>query len=165
MKKHRKKEGFTLIELLAVIVILSILILLAMPSVLRIMENARKNAWNAEVKSYIKAAQMAFTETTIANPQVTDILFDSVETSTNCSPDQKACSRKLDIEGGTAISYLINVWYSSTGEVWYNFEIVGPSYKTMACNKTQCSISDYNKPFEAHGHVTDPLKQFSTFNR
>ena len=59
------KKGFTLIELLAVIVILSILILLAMPSVLRIMENAKKNAFITEAESIIKAAQTQYAENAV----------------------------------------------------------------------------------------------------
>ena len=61
----KNKKGFTLIELLAVIVILAILILLAMPSVLKIMENAKKNAFVTEAESIIKAAQTQYAENAV----------------------------------------------------------------------------------------------------
>ena len=60
MKKNKK--GFTLMELLAVIVILSVLILLAMPAVLRLMENAKKNAFKTEGQSLYKICQTAYTD-------------------------------------------------------------------------------------------------------
>lgn len=59
MKKMNKK-GFTLIELLAVIVILAVLMLLATPSVLGIMNNARKNAVATEAMSIINAAKTKY---------------------------------------------------------------------------------------------------------
>lgn len=61
------KKGFTLIELLAVIVILAILILLAMPSVLNIMENARKNAFVTEAQSFVKAANTKYAQNILDN--------------------------------------------------------------------------------------------------
>lgn len=59
MKKLNKK-GFTLIELLAVIVILAVLMLLAAPSVLGIMNNARKNAVATEAMAIINAAKTKY---------------------------------------------------------------------------------------------------------
>jgi prepilin-type N-terminal cleavage/methylation domain-containing protein len=60
MKKKTNRKGFTLVELLAVIVILAILILLAMPTALRIMADARKDAFAIEAQSIISAAQTAY---------------------------------------------------------------------------------------------------------
>ena len=44
MKRNINKKGFTLVELLAVIVILAVLALVAMPNVTRLMNDSRKNA-------------------------------------------------------------------------------------------------------------------------
>lgn len=46
-----KRDGFTLIELLAVIAILGILVVIALPNVLKLYNNAKKNAFIAEVKT------------------------------------------------------------------------------------------------------------------
>ena len=40
----KKEKGFTLIELLAVIVILAILMVVAVPKILNVIENSRKSA-------------------------------------------------------------------------------------------------------------------------
>ena len=56
----KNKKGFTLIELLAVIVILSILILIALPSVLNIMNKARRDAFKDEAASIASAAENAY---------------------------------------------------------------------------------------------------------
>lgn len=65
MKKVNNK-GFTLIELLAVIVILAILIMVAMPAVTSLMEKAKVGAFVTEGESFAKATQTAYTSSLIA---------------------------------------------------------------------------------------------------
>lgn len=50
----RKNKGFTLIELLAVIVILAIILAIAIPSITGVIEDQRRNAFEANVKMIIK---------------------------------------------------------------------------------------------------------------
>ena len=52
----KKNKGFTLIELLAVIIILGILILIAIPSVTRYISDSRKETYIDTARQYIKAA-------------------------------------------------------------------------------------------------------------
>ena len=61
MKKNNNRKGFTLVELLAVIVILAVLALVAMPNVTRLMDNARKNSFTTEAMEFAKSAQTAYT--------------------------------------------------------------------------------------------------------
>lgn len=61
MKKTNKK-GFTLIELLAVIIILGILMIIAIPSVTRYIQNSRKSAYVDDASQYIKAVQTKVNE-------------------------------------------------------------------------------------------------------
>ena len=58
MKKLNKK-GFTLIELLAVITIMGILMLVAIPAVSRTIENSRRSTFANTAKSYINAVKNA----------------------------------------------------------------------------------------------------------
>lgn len=55
--KKKNIKGFTLIELLAVIVILGILMLTAIPAITKYIENSRKDAFWQTAKSYIEAAR------------------------------------------------------------------------------------------------------------
>ncbi len=52
MKKLNEK-GFTLIELLAVIIILGVLLLIAIPAMTGIIEGAKKDSWISTAKNYI----------------------------------------------------------------------------------------------------------------
>ena len=56
------KRGFTLVELLAVIVVLAILVLLAMPRVTSMMEKARVNSFVVEANEIAKVAQTAYND-------------------------------------------------------------------------------------------------------
>ena len=61
MLKMNNKKGFTLIELLAVIVIMGILMLVAIPAISRVIENSRKDTFVDIAKSYVGAAKNLWT--------------------------------------------------------------------------------------------------------
>lgn len=66
MKKNNK--GFTLIELLAVIVILGILMIVAIPQVTKYIEQSKKDTFIDTAKAYINAARYAY-----LNDEFTDV--------------------------------------------------------------------------------------------
>lgn len=53
----KKNKGFTLIELLAVIIILGILMMIAIPSITEYISNSRKNAFVVTARQYISGAR------------------------------------------------------------------------------------------------------------
>ena len=59
---NKYKRGFTLVELLAVIVILAVLVLMAAPRVLTMMEEARSNSFKTEAGSIIDGAKLAYAQ-------------------------------------------------------------------------------------------------------
>ena len=61
MKKMNKK-GFTLIELLAVIIILGVLMIIAIPSVTSYIQNSRKSAYVKSAVAYIDAVRVKVNE-------------------------------------------------------------------------------------------------------
>lgn len=58
--KTLNKKGFTLVELLAVIVILAILIIFAMPAVISTMETARAGTFKNEINALVSEYETAF---------------------------------------------------------------------------------------------------------
>lgn len=75
MKKHTNTNGFTLVELLAVIVILGILLLLAMPAVTRQMELARKKAFTNDAQTIANAVKDDILMNDIALTETGDINY------------------------------------------------------------------------------------------
>ena len=62
MRKRLNRKGFTLVELLAVIVVLAILVLLAMPRVTSMMEKSRVNSFAVEANEIAKLAETAYND-------------------------------------------------------------------------------------------------------
>lgn len=57
MKNIKNQKGFTLIELMAVIVILAVLVMVAIPAVTTYLDSARKGAFSNSAKSAISAVR------------------------------------------------------------------------------------------------------------
>ena len=55
-----KKKGFTLIELLAVIVVLSVILVVAVPKIIDIIERADKKAYENSVNLMVEAARIDY---------------------------------------------------------------------------------------------------------
>ena len=58
-KENKKKNGFTLIELLAVIIIMAVLLMTALPAVTRSIANSKRKTFATNAKRFIDAARTA----------------------------------------------------------------------------------------------------------
>lgn len=66
--KNLNKKGFTLIELLAVIVILGVIMLIAIPSVSSIIASSRKNTYKSTAETLISGARNMVLSTSTGDP-------------------------------------------------------------------------------------------------
>ena len=119
------KKGFTLIELLAVIVILAILMLLALPNALKIMENARKSAFETEARSYLKAAELKYTEKSLGTSAGTTMYFSNDGTDNDSCSDTNRCN--LDINSKSDYTYDI-VASADSGTLKFKYTIENSKY-------------------------------------
>ena len=99
-----KKRGFTLVELLAVIAILAILVIIALPNVMGMFNNAKKNTFLTEIKKIYRGAEQAYVK-------------DSFDTSgtkvySKCS---SGCTNELDMSIRDDLEYYIEV--NSQGKI------------------------------------------------
>ena len=74
-----KKKGFTLIELLAVIVILAIIALIATPTILGVIEKAKKGAAESSALGYIDAVekQIAINALDSSKTNIVDAVYET----------------------------------------------------------------------------------------
>ena len=100
MKKNNKK-GFTLVELIAVIAILSILLVMALPQVLELFNDSREGAFITQVQSIYRAAEEQYVSDQLSpNVGSTATRYCRDETNSNTEDDLTVSSDAVyyDIE-------------------------------------------------------------------
>ena len=119
MKKVNSK-GFTLIELLAVIVIMGILMLVAIPSVTRVIENSRKDTFVDIAKSYANSAKTLWT----ADGLVCTVSDESGGTDTivSSATDNGDYYINIDTKNADSMPTLLETGGKSS---WGNRDVVG----------------------------------------
>lgn len=66
------KKGFTLVELLAVIVVLGIVLVIAIPSIVNVIENTRKNSFVATARQLVEVVKLKISDGTYSVPMTSD---------------------------------------------------------------------------------------------
>ncbi len=116
-----KKKGFTLVELLAVIAILAILVIIALPNIMSLFNEAKKNSFTNEIKEIYKTAQ---------NQWMTDSMIETKQISYGRYTSALSCMEKeLQLSGRTQLSYGITVdkggnvidFVATDGTYYYDF--------------------------------------------
>ncbi len=115
----KNRKGFTLVELLAVIAILAILVIIALPNVMGMFNDAKKNSFTTELKNIYKVAQQQW---------MTDSMLTTGEqTYSRC----KTCTGKsLQLSGRTELDYYIKIdksgkvvkYYATDGTYQFSYD-------------------------------------------
>ena len=116
----KNKNGFTLVELLAVISILTILVIIALPNVIGMFNDAKGKSFATECKQIYKVAQQQY---------VNDSLFETQE-RTYAKCETQNCGTELDLSGRSNIQYFIKFnkagkvteFYVTDGDYQYTYE-------------------------------------------
>lgn len=95
------KDGFTLIELLAVIIILSVLMLIAVPGVLKLMDNSKKNAFVTQAQMIYKSATEQYIIDSTKSAEGVTYCKDIAGTTEGV--------KKLDLTGTNRVYYKIKI--------------------------------------------------------
>lgn len=100
------KKGFTLVELLAVIAILAILVIIALPNVLQMFNDSKKNSFMTEVRDIYKQAQTQF----IADSMTTaGAKTYSNNLGTACNPATLALEMNGRASNGGQLAYSVSL--------------------------------------------------------
>ena len=94
-----KKKGFTLVELLAVIIILGLLVILVLPNVMKLFNDAKQRSFTNELKHIYSQARQQW-------------VTDSVETSGEkiyVRTSSDTCEKSLDLTGRSELEYYIRL--------------------------------------------------------
>ena len=131
-------KGFTLVELLAVVAILSLLVIIALPNIMAMFKDAKKNSFTTECKQIYKTGQQQW---------MTDSMFETKEiTYARCDD----CSfKELSLSGRKNLKYLIKLnkagkvveFYATDGT--YQFVYEGDLLLTQLASVEE--ISDLNE--------------------
>ncbi len=118
------KKGFTLVELLAVIAILAILVIIALPNIMSLFNEAKKNSFTTEIKMIVKTAQQQW---------INDSMYETeYKIYSKCGD---GCKNPLKMSGRKEIDYYIkinkagNIVKFEATDGTYQYEYVGNDLK------------------------------------
>lgn len=152
-----KNKGFTLVELLAVIVILAIISLIAVPIVLNLINDSRQKSLERSIDLYASAVNTAITSYQVNNggdyPQSFEDLKDTIDYKGEVS-----CTMSVLYEDGTF--YLANCYVNN--ELVENYTYGVPQGETAVivayANAVEKAINSYQR---SHGFYTISFKKLN----
>lgn len=149
--KNLNKKGFTLVELLAVIVILGVIMLIAIPSVGTIIKNSKENSFASSGNMYISTAQNFIAgETDIVNGET---YYMSIYELNNKKLD------KSPIDSSRYITGYVTAAVDSNSNITYKAYICETAQNPGSVNNnTACDNNAYYAQLDAAGDRTQVKK-------
>ena len=148
MKKMNKK-GFTLVELLTVIAILAIILLIAAPTILNVLEKAKKNIFKSQVLMYVESLKTQIALSSVGTADMV-ITWTEQEVDGNTVSVAEVDVTKIPMDSDQLTSGTIIVTPQGNGR--YVYEIVNVTdgkYTANAKDATkmdESSIQPYKAP-------------------
>ena len=150
-----KRQGFTLVELLAVIAILAILVIIALPNVLGMFNQAKKDTFTTETKEMVKITQQQYLATfgkytkyavdkSLPKGETDETKAINTVPCTSASGANATQYCKIDKEAGNLKSFVIE-FKASDGQVdtikandgTYKYELTGGNYDATKVTATE----------------------------
>ena len=129
----KKEKGFTLIELLAVIVILAILMVVAVPKILNVIENSRKSAAESSIKLVKDAIKTQVTSGSIMGTNFTS--DESGCYTFNFDDQTSGNAKKLQLKNKENITGTIKYCNGNFTNNTLSFD--GQDMKTIVCKRAE----------------------------
>lgn len=154
--RRNTKKGFTLIELLAVIIILGVLMLIAIPSVTEYINNSRKNAFLDSGSAFISAITVKVNAAedgfNLNDPTKAYYVTVSNNPAGSCIPLEK---------GGKSP---FGTWDNLASEIGQSTNTVGKAYVIVVPNQAGTAYSYYFTAKDSAGYGMTP-KQVGTWSK
>ena len=127
------KKAFTLIELLAVIAILAILVIIALPNVLSMFNNAKKDIFLTEAKNIYKEVSKKYISETMRGNKITKISNDKNKLDLESNNLEYGIS--LDNEGKVKYFQVSDGTYCISGKISNLSELTIDKISDGACSE------------------------------